>query len=415
MKSINLSVLHISTTDNQGGSGRSAYRIHTGLKSTGVRSRMLVGQKTTNDPDVDLISRGALKFADRICGGLLNRMSMQSLFYPSSFAVTGHPWFKEADIVQIYNTHGNYFSHTALPLLSRYKPIVWRLSDMWPVTGHCGYSYDCEKWKKICGECPYIEEYPPLIRDRTAFLWKIKKRTADKIRDMAIVAPSKWIKHVAEESPVLKRFHSSYIPNGIDLQRFKPQEAAGARKSFGISANEKVVLFVSEHIDKDKRKGGDYLVRALSSLDEKIRRDMVLLMIGENDSGPGESLPFRVIKAGYINNDETLVRLYSASDIMALPTLAENLPNTVLESMACGTPVIGFNTGGVSDIISDMNTGYLARLKDEGDLAEGIRLLLTDPGLLNKMKNNCRQLIEDEFTEDKETQSFRDLYEGILH
>ena len=132
-----LNVLHISTSDNLGGSGRAAYRIHTGLKNLGVRSRMLVGMKVTNDPDVDLIARGAfIQTLDDWSNRITGRLSYQYLFSPSSITLLRRPWVREADVVQLYNSHGGYFSHTVLPLLSRRRPVVWRLSDMWPRTGH---------------------------------------------------------------------------------------------------------------------------------------------------------------------------------------------------------------------------------------------------------------------------------------
>ncbi|HEV2761363.1 MAG TPA: hypothetical protein VGV38_00110 [Pyrinomonadaceae bacterium] len=134
-----MNVLHISTTDNLGGSGRSAYRVHTGLRRLGVRSRMLVGTKATDDPEVDLIAGRRLGKLDEAFNRLTGRLSWQYLFYPSSLALLRHPWLRAADVVQLYNTHGGYFSHTVLPLVSRRRAVVWRLSDMWPMTGHCAY------------------------------------------------------------------------------------------------------------------------------------------------------------------------------------------------------------------------------------------------------------------------------------
>lgn len=407
------SVLHISTTDNKGGSGRSAYRIHAGLRSIGIRSRMLVSHKMTHDDDVDSISKGILKLTDRVCGKAQKLMSLQNVFFPSSFVLTRHPWFKEADIIQLYNIHGGYFCYTALPEISKRKRIVWRLSDMWPMTGHCSYSYDCLKWETGCGKCPYLNEYPPLKKDRTAFLWKIKKMSTDKIRKMMIVAPSKWMKQLSGASPVLKNFSSYHIPNGVNIGKFRQQEITEARRSFGIDKNANVMLFISEHFDKDKRKGGKYLLEALSMLDDQIKDNLILLMAGKG--GNNREIPVRIIKTGYIKDDDSLARLYAAADIMVLPTIADNLPNTILESMACGTPVVSFNVGGNPEIIDHMKNGYLAKLKDGSDLARGITVLLSNPGLLNNMKKNCLELIKDKYTESCEAKGFREVYDQILN
>ena len=165
-----MKTLHISTTDHHGGSARAAYRIHQGLKGLGIESRMLVGSRSTSEKDIALIASHRLAILDLLSTSLCDRLSLQYLFYPSSFALLRHPWFRETDVVQLYNTHGSYFSHTVLPWLSNAKPVFWRLSDMWPMTGHCVYALDCTRWKIGCGTCPIPRDYPALRRDTTALL-----------------------------------------------------------------------------------------------------------------------------------------------------------------------------------------------------------------------------------------------------
>ncbi len=150
-----LSVLHISESDAAGGAARAAYKIHRGLNGLGHRSRMLVGRKATGDADVRRLKRNDLwRAADRACGAVLNSLSLQYAFYPSSFGVARDEWFRSADVVQLHNLHGSYFSFTALPVLSRRRPIVWLLHDQWALTGHVAYSLDCERWRTGCGSCP---------------------------------------------------------------------------------------------------------------------------------------------------------------------------------------------------------------------------------------------------------------------
>lgn len=410
MSSQNLCVLHISTYDNKGGSGRSAYRIHSELRSNAVNSKMLVSKKGTKDPDVDYISKDWMKLIDLTCREISKGLSLQDIFYPSSFHLLTHQWFREADIVQLYNLHGDYFTHIVLPLIHKYKPIVWRLSDMWPLTGHCAYSYECERWKSGCGNCPYLGEYPGLRRDTTAFLWRLKYRLIDKLQRMVIVAPSLWIKKRAEESPILRKFPIYHIPNGIDCAIFKEKDKKKAREFLGLDKDAKVILFISQHFTEDERKGGKYLHEALSLLDKATKRDVTLLIVGECNKEDLNKFPLRVSHIGYVNSHELLVNLYASSDIMVLPTLAENLPNTILESMACGTPVVAFDVGGISEAVVHMRTGYLAKLKDTQDLSNGIKLLLTESGLLNDMRVYGRKLIEDRFTKEKEVQNFLNLY-----
>src|SRR5918995_4115328 len=236
-------VLHISQSDALGGSGRSAYRLHSTLRGRGHTSRMLVGQRRTDDPDVRPFKRNIFwRAGDLIAGTIADALDLQYVFYPSSFGVATDPWFRDADVVQLYNTHGSYFSHTALPYLSRLRPVVWRLSDMWAFTGHVAYSYDCERWKQGCGSCPYLGEYPALSRDTTAILWQWKNQVYRRSR-LTIVAPSRWIEGLARESPLIARFPVRRIPNGIDLERFRPVDRVEARTRLGAAPDGPGVAF----------------------------------------------------------------------------------------------------------------------------------------------------------------------------
>ena len=285
---------------------------------------------------------------------------------------------------------------------------------MWPITGHCAYSYDCEKWKTGCGKCPYPEEYPELQTDTTKYLWKLKKITFDKIENMVIVAPSLWIKKNVEQSPILDGFKVLYIPNGVDTNIFKQKDKNEAKQKYNISKDSKVVLFIAEQLNTDKRKGGAYLVKALNSLNESLKKNIVLLMIGKEEmTNCGIDKNIKIYKAGYINNDIDLAGLYQAADIMVLPTLADNLPNTILESMACGTPVVSFNVGGIPEIVKHKETGYLAELKNVNDLKNGIEKLLIDDDLRTNLSKQSVILINNNFKLKNEVKGYIELYKQI--
>lgn len=406
-----LNVLHISTADNSGGSGRSAYRVHTGLKDLGVRSRMLVGRKVTTDNDVlPIAPEGFNAAADRFFSRAMGRLSWQYLFFPSSFRLLRHPWFREADVVQLYNTHGNYFSHTVLPLLSRRRPVVWRLSDMWPMTGHCAYSFDCERWKTGCGSCPILSDPPELYRDTTATLWKIKNWSYSH-SDLTIVAPSKWIAGLASESPLLNRFPIHIIPNGLDTNVFAPVAKQAARESLQIMPSERVILFSAESLT-DRRKGGAHLQAAISRLAET-EQNLTVLMAGQNGSTIDMPASVRTRATGRIDDDRALAKIYSAADVFVLPTLAENLPNVALESMACGTPPVIFDVGGCSDAVRHMETGYLAQYADEQDLARGISLLLNDDELRSRLSRRSREVAVAEYGIELQAKRFLNLYRHV--
>ncbi len=407
----NLSVLHLSASDNFGGSGRSANRVHVGLKRLGVRSRMLVGWKVTKDPQVRLIDgRGWL--LNRAIGRTVDRLGLQSLFYPSSMALPLHPWFRQADVVQLYNLHGGFFSPTALPWLSRFRPVVWRLSDMWPLTGHCAYSFACERWKTGCGACPILSDYPSLPWDTTALLWRTKRWVYARSR-LTIVSPSRWLASVASASPLLQHYPIHVIPNGLDTTVFRPISRPAAREVLGIDPERQVILFSAKSL-ADRRKGGTLLREALARLTTHGRANVVLLLVGEEASDWQAPEVFETRRVSHTRSDELLAVIYSAADLFVLPTLADNLPNGVIESMACGTPVVSFNVGGVPDAVRHMDTGYLAVPGDAADLAHGIQVLLEDPQRLRQMQGTCRKVVECEYTLELQAKRFLELYQNLL-
>ena len=229
-----LNVLHISDSDVGGGAARTAYSIHRRLKVLGHDSHMLVGRPLSGDADVRSIKRNvAWRAADRMAAAAFDRASLQYVFYPSSFAVPRDPWFRSADVVQLYNLHGSYFSFTALPALTRSRPVFWVLQDQWAMTGHTSYSFDCERWRHGCGECPYLSVYPPLDRDTTAALWRLKRAVYRRSR-LTLVVPSRWLEHLTRESPLLRELPVHRIPHGIDTTVFAPGSQAEARRKLKL-------------------------------------------------------------------------------------------------------------------------------------------------------------------------------------
>jgi glycosyltransferase involved in cell wall biosynthesis len=378
-----LNVLHISESDGGGGAGVAAFRMHEGLRALGHRSRMLVGRRLTGSPEVRSIKRGpAWRAADRLTGALADALSLQYVFYPSSFAVAGDPWFRGADVVQLHNTHGSYFSHSALPSLSRRKPVVWFLHDQWAFTGHVAYSYDCDRWRHGCGSCPYPAEYPALRRDTTAALWRWKRRVYARSR-LSVVAPSRWLAGLASASPLLGRFPAHVVPNGVDLEVFRPGDRRALRSGLGLDPDRPVVLWVSADRN-DARKGAD-LVSALAG-------EAQLLTMG-----------------GEVRSEAEAARRYAAADVLLLPSRLDNLPNTAVESIACGTPVAAFDVGGVPEVVRPGETGALAPLGDVAGLAEAVRRLVGD----DELRLRARAVAEAEYSLELQARRLAELYEDV--
>lgn len=397
-------IVHLSIADDVGGAARSAYKIHRGLRDLGLTSRMLVSYKFTDDPDVRSFRGLFWRAVDRPFRELGEASGLQYIFAPSSWALLAHPWLREADLVQVYNVHGGYFSYPVLTPLSRWKTVVWRLSDMWAFTGHCAYSYESDRWRTGCGSCPHLTDYPGLRRDATAANWRIKRWLWDRSR-FHFVAPSRWIERLARESPLIGRFPITWIPNGIDVARYRPRDRAEARRALGLPVDGKVLLFG----DTEARKGGALLGKALEGID---LAGTTVVTMGGGSSAADAPLPG--IRLGRLRDEEQIATAYAAADLFVLAALADNLPNTVLEAFACGVPVVAFDVGGVGDAVRHMETGFLARAPEHQDLGAGIALLLRDEELRVRLGRTARDVTEREYPLALQARRFADLYGRLV-
>lgn len=395
-------VLHLCIADDIGGAARSAYKIHTGVRALGVPSRMLVAFRFTDDPDVRSFRPRAWRAVDKVFRQLDRAMSVHSLLVPSTAWLLAHPWLAWADVVQLYNLHGGWISQLVLPLIARHKRVIYRLSDMWAMTGHCAFSAGCERFRIGCGRCPHLDDYPSLPRDTTALNWRIKDWLYRHSR-VELVAPSTWIERLARESPLLGRFPVVRIPNGIDLATFAPTPKTLARRELGLQADATIVLFSGT----EARKGGALLALARERL-AAAGVPALFVTVGHDQSG--ESSRIDALHLGQITDDRKLALVYSAADIFALPARADNLPNTILEAFACGTPAVSFDVGGIGDAVRHLETGYLARPGDVGDLAAGLASLARDPALRRKLGDNALALARSEFSLATQGERFAALY-----
>jgi glycosyltransferase involved in cell wall biosynthesis len=402
-----MNVLHISESDAGGGAGKSARNLHEALRATGVSSRMLVGRKLTDDGEVRSIKRNvAWRAADRAAGTVADRTGLQYAFYPSSFGVLRDPWFRECDVLQLHNLHGSFFGFSALPALARRRPIVWWMQDMWPVTGHVAYSFECDRWLHGCGSCPHLREYPPLPRDTTALLWRLKRRAYRGMRP-ALVVSSRWLAGVASRSPLVSHFDLRVIPNGVDLEVFSPRVSADARRELGLDPEERTVLV----FDGEARKGALLIAGILGALAAG-GTNATVLVAGERG---GWELPAGLAERplGRITDDRTLSNAYAAADVFLFPTLADNLPNAILEALACGTPVVASDVGGVPDAVLDGRNGLLAPVGDVVAFAEAIRSVLEDPERRLSYAAEARRSAEAHYDNAEQTRRFLELYEEL--
>ena len=399
---VGLNVLHISESDTLGGAARAAQRLHRGLEARGHVSRMLVGRKVSSDPNVRSVKRSnAWRAADRSFGGMLDSLGLQYVAYPSSFGIPRDPWFREADLLQLHNLHGSYFGFSALPGLTRRRPAVWLLHDQWALTGHVAYSLDCERWRHGCGSCPHLHDYPRLPRDTTRLLWRLKDAVYRRSR-LALVVPSRWLLELVRASPLLSRFPVHRIPHGIDTEVFRPAPKAESRRRLGLPEDREIVFFAASDLT-EPRKGLHLLERALHGMEAP----PLLILAGGGRAAP--DVEHRHL--GHVDDDGVLAAAYAAADVVAVPSLADALNLTAVESISCGTPCVAFDRGGVTDVVRHLGTGYVAKFGDAADFARGVRAVLDEPV---RFEARCRAVAEEEFTLELQLQRYLDLYELVL-
>lgn len=405
-------VLHFSTSDQEGGSARSAWRIHSGLKKLDVGSKMLVAAKSSTSADVETVSGGGwLQKLDIYTNIFLQKIGRQYQFVPSQSKMMGHRWVKDCDIVQLFNIHGGYFNPECLRGLAKGAKLVWRLSDLWPMTGHCAYPGPCEKWKSGCGGCPDLETYPPIKVDRTQELWQQKFDILQDI-DLTVVAPSSWSYDAAKDSPMLAGKDIRLIHNGIDLSNYQAMDKAQARRELGISGD-KTVLFFGAHVAFDNpRKGTDILLDALNQL--KNPDKFLFLTAGHQSEHWQGAIPCEVVSLGYLDQETDIIRANGAADFILAPSMVENLPNTIIEALAMSKPVIAFDSGGIKDAVIEGETGILVKDRTARALAAKLDGLIESPQNITLLSQNARKLAEAKFDEQKEVLSFKALYEELL-
>ncbi|MCB0192837.1 MAG: glycosyltransferase family 4 protein [Anaerolineae bacterium] len=403
-----MNILHINQSDTLGGAAIAGYRLHQGLLKQDINSHLLVGTSTINDSHIDRI--GSYTLFDKLLLQITNRVGLNGTGFISSFQTTGHSFFQKADVLNFHNLHG-YFNYLAIPKLTRDKPAVFTLHDMWTLTGHCTYSYDCTRWQNCCGQCPYPNVHPPIQRDNTHMEWKLKDWVY-KRSNITVVAPSRWLAELARQS-MLNRFPIYHIPYGLDLNVYQPLGKKQCRATLGIPGHKKILMFGAADI-KDYRKGGDLLLKALRNLPSGLKSDTLLLTFGSKSEQFGTAASIPTLHLGYISSDHMKATAYSAADLFILPTRADNLPIVLQESMACGTPMVAFNVGGVSDLVRPEVTGYLAEPENDKALCEGIVQLLEDDQLREKMSQNCRSITVDQFSLELQVKKYVQIYQQVL-
>ena len=381
-------------------------KLHRGLCQVGIQSCFAYADEfpfTLPDKDnIIQIKQKHQKFAN-LTIAITKQAGLNFIANLAAASLKNETAYHNASILNFHIIHDDYFSYLLLPQLTQNKPAVWTLHDMWGFTGHCAYSYDCSKWQRGCGACPYPEALPPIQRDATNLEWKLKHWAYDR-SNLNIVTPSRWLTEQTQLS-MLNRFPIHHIPHGIDTEIYQPLNSNSCRSLLAIPCDYKVLLFRAQTVT-NSRKGSDLLFQALSCLPADLKAQAILLTFGDARTTISEIGGIKTIYLGYINSDRLKAIVYSAADLFLLPTRADNSPLVALEASTCGTPTVAFNVGGVSDIVRPGKTGYLAQPEDTNDFCKGIIQLLGDDTLLEHMSHNCRAMVVEEFPLEMHAQRY---------
>ena len=402
-----MNVLLVHSSDYGWGGGQTAMnRLRDGLAKAGVKATTLCRGKTREDSVAIPRSARLENFLRRFT----QRAGLNDIHCVSSFNIRKMKVFQDSDVIDLHCIHSGFFSYLALPWMTQDKPTVFTLHDMWPVTGHCHNSRDCQRWKTGCGRCPYPETEPPIRRDGTHIEWRLKKWVYQR-SPMSVVVPSAWLKNIVNKS-IMGRFPVHHIPHGIDTRIYSPLDRDHCRHALGIPKGKKVLLFAVDDLTR-YLKGGDLLQGALRSLPASLKSEMILLLFGNKAQVFASSVDIPAVDLGYIGGDRVKAVAYSAADIFVSPTRAESFGLVILESMACGTPAVSFRVGGVPDLVRPNVTGYLAEPENALDLGKGIEFLLSDPSGLASLGENCRRAVVEEFSIDLQVQRYIALYSSL--
>lgn len=414
-------VLHISTFHAGGGAGIAAYRLHTGLRQAGVDSRMLVLDRRGDDPSViglrvarDPVRRLLLKAAKLAIRRDLARYTPPPGYERlrddrSEHGAAVVRQLPEADVITLHwvNTMVDYRRFFAVA--PRRAPVVWRLADMSPFTGGCPYDYGCGRYEGQCGRCPQLSSDDP--QDLSAQILRRKQAALAAVPPgrLHIVAPTTWIGEAARRSAAFGRFPVTVIPNGLDVAVFTAAPKAAARAELGLPAEARVVMFVAGDVT-NRRKGLGLLAEALAGLQAEVP-ELLLVSVGRGEP-PVAGAPARHL--GYIGDDRRRALVYAAADLFVIPSLQENVGNTAIEALACGTPVVGFAAGGIPDAVRPGRTGLLAPVGDTRALRACIGELLRDDARRAAMGAEGRRVAEGEYASAVQVRRYVGLYRQLL-
>jgi glycosyltransferase involved in cell wall biosynthesis len=405
-------ILVVNTSQKSGGAARAAFRIFCGIRHRYPAAHYLT--LTKEDFDQGITGHLQISLKGILAQRFVDLDQIPLRFYPTRQRVTFSPAFWANPLrtplnrfrAKLVHLHWVGAGMLRVEELSRLRcPIVWTLHDTWAFTGGCHYMRDCEGYKKQCGYCPQLNSQRK--DDYSHSLMRRKDKAFRKL-DITVVTPSRWLAETAKQSSLFGGKRIEVIPNGLDTDVFRPVDHQVAREYLNLRRDEAVILFGAQWLT-DPRKGGDLLQDALRQL----HQPCTLLLFGQGMLSLENFSHIHVRRLGNLADDISLAMVYSAADVFVCPSREDNLPNTIAEALACGTPCAAFAINGVPDMIDHQKNGWLARPFDTADLAEGIRWLTKHPQH-NELRKAAREKAVSEYSLSVMSQRYKALYEDVL-
>jgi glycosyltransferase involved in cell wall biosynthesis len=420
-----LKVVHINTYDGNGGAGRACLRLNNALLDQGVDSRVVVHYKFGKNPAVLTFNTTALQKAYTAAIIVLERLWAKRLLKPMkrtpfSFtwfgrSVIHHPDVKAADVIHLHWVNHSFLNPAHLAELAKLnKPIVWTFHDSNAFTGGCHVRYTCDHFVRQCGYCPLLKKAD--ADDASHKIW-LQKHEAYQQLKFSIIAPSSWMLNSVLMSSLMQDKPALQIPNTLETNIFKPTDKVQAKKQLGLPEDKFIFLTGFMPSRKDLHKGTSYLLESLELLKERLgvnAQQIELVVFGNRNAKDVPDFSFKTSFLGTINDDARLALCYAAADAFLIPSLEDNLPYTVMESLSCGTPVVAFTTGGIPDMVQHLQNGYLAEYRSAKSFADGMEWAINHE-VPTVLQQKARQTVIDKFAEPVIAQKHIQLYNQLVN
>lgn len=442
-------ILQVSSWQREGGAERVATNLHELFREAGHDARLVVGGFSGSDPERPIDAPGVVRMPNgqmrnawsRLLIGARNRIHgtcpiaagiANTLAEPlrawdrlrgyEEYRFPGTRRLLELDddrphVVHCHNLHGGFFDLRQLPALSSELPVFLTLHDHWLLGGHCSYPFECKRWETGCGNCPHLETYPSLRRDGTERNWQTKSDIYSRSR-VRVAAPCEWLLERAKRSMLAPAIvDAKVIPYGVDLQTFCPvPDRDRVRTELGLPLDAHVLLYAANRLSTNQFKDFQTIRNAvpmIASGQSEGRRKLVFVALG--DSGEPQKIGDAECRfVPFVADPALVARYYQSADLFVHAAKADNFPNTILESLACGTPVVATDVGGIGEQIRDLDTdhatGALVPAGDSIEMARVVTLLLSDPARRAALAQAAREEAESRFDLHRQRDAYLDWF-----